>query len=158
VERHSNRAAKASPSVGAKAPWHLWVLGVFALIFNGIGAYDWIMTTSQDAAYFNQLGYGAAQIAYFANYPVVPLIFWTVGVFGAVAACVLLLLRSRYAVGVALIALGAQVALDIASFGFMNRLGVFGLRQSVFDIVVPLGLSILVLWYSAAMSRRGVLR
>ena len=61
------------------------------------------------------MGYGFAQIAYFANYPVLPAIFWTVAVCGAVAASVLLLLRSRYTVPVALVALCAQAGLDVIS-------------------------------------------
>ncbi len=76
--------------------------------------------------------------AYFAYYPVLPAIFWTVGVFGAVAASVLLL-RSRYTVPVALVALCAQAGLDVISFGLMDRLRGFGVRQATFDVVVPLG-------------------
>jgi hypothetical protein len=72
--------------VGTKAPWHLWLLGGVALVFNIIGLFDYVMTWRQDQAYFELLGYDPAQIAYFANYPVLPAIFWTVGVFGAVAA------------------------------------------------------------------------
>ncbi len=61
------------------------------------------------------MGYGFAQIAYFANYPVLPAIFWTVAVCGAVAASVLLLLRSRSTVPVALVVLCAQAGLDVIS-------------------------------------------
>ncbi len=131
--------AQVMPHVGMKAPWHLWLVGGFSAIFNSIGAFDYLMTTRHDAAYFEQLGYGVAQIAYFENYPVLPAIFWTVGVFGAVAASVLLLLRSRYTVPVALVALCAQAGLDVISFGFMDRLRGFGVRQATFDVVVPLG-------------------
>ncbi|MDO8963732.1 MAG: hypothetical protein Q7W30_04480 [Coriobacteriia bacterium] len=144
--------------VGPKAPKHLWLVGGFALVFNGIGLYDYVLTWAQDQAYFELLRYDAAQIAYFANYPVLPAIFWTVSVFGAVAASVLLLFRSRYTVPVALVALCAQAGLDIISFGFMDRLGVRGIRQSLFDILVPLGLAALLYWYAVVMSRRGVLR
>ena len=133
-------AAQVVQRVGMKAPWHLWLVGGFAVVFNSIGAFDYLMTRRHNAAYFEQLGYDAAQIAYFEHYPVLPTIFWTVGVFGAVAASVLLLFRSRYTVPVALVALGAQAGLDIISFGFMDRLIVRGVRQSLFDILVPLGL------------------
>ncbi len=60
--------------VGKKAPWHLWLVGGFSAIFNSIGALDCLMTTRHDAAYFEQMGYGVAQIAYFAYYPVLPAI------------------------------------------------------------------------------------
>jgi hypothetical protein len=144
--------------VVTKAPWHLWLVGGFALVFNSIGAVDYVMTRRQDLAYFELLGYDAAHIAYFEHYPVLPAIFWTVGVFGAVAASLLLLFRSRHTVPVALVALCAQAGLDVISFVFMDRLSVFGIRQSVFDIVVPLGLAAVLYWYAVLMSRRGVLR
>ena len=144
--------------VGMKAPWHLWFVGGFSVVFNTIGAFDYLMTRRHNAAYFEQLGYGAAQIAYFEHYPVLPAVFWTVAVFGAVAASVLLLFRSRYTVPVALVALCAHAGLDIISFGFMDRLIVFGVRQSLFDILVPLGLAAALYWYAVVMSRRGVLR
>ena len=153
-----NNAAELVQQVRMKAPWHLWLVGAFLVIFNSIGAFDYLMTTRHDAAYFEQLGYGVAQIAYFEQYPVLPAIFWTVGVIGAVAASVLLLFRSRYTVPVALIALCAQAGLDVISFGFMDRLSVFGVRQSAFDTFVPLGLAAVLYWYAVAMSRRGVLR
>lgn len=144
--------------VGRKAPWHLWLVGGFAVVFNSIGAFDHVMTRRHDAAYFALLDYGAAQIAYFEHYPVLPALFWTVGVLGAVAAALLLLFRSRYTVPVALMALCAQAGLDVISFVFMDRLRVFGVPQSLFDILVPLGLAAVLYGYAVAMSRRGVLR
>ncbi|KAF0209544.1 MAG: hypothetical protein Q8S43_02620 [Actinomycetota bacterium] len=149
--------AQVPHRVGTKAPWHLWLVGGFAAVFNGIGAYDYVMTRSHDAVYFEQLGYGAAKIAYFEHYPALPAVFWTVGVFGAVAASALVLFRSRHAVPVALVALCAQAGLDIISFGFMDRLSVFGVRQSLFDVLVPLGLAAVLFGYALMMSRRGVL-
>jgi len=141
-----------------KAPWHLWLVGGIALLFNIVGAYDYVMTWRLDAAYFELLGYDAAQITYFEHYPFLPAVFWTIGVFGAVAASLLLLLRSRYTVPVALVALCAQAGLDIISFVFMDRLSVRGMSQSLFDILVPLGLAAVLYWYAVVMYRRGVLR
>ncbi len=149
--------AQADQPVGIRAPRHLWLVGGFLLIFNSIGVFDYVMTRRHDAAYFEQLGYDAAQIAYFEHYPVLPAIFWTVAVFAAVAASVLLLVRSRHTVSVALVALCAQAGLDIISFGFMDRLSVRGVPQSLFDILVPLGLAAVLYWYAVVMSRHGVL-
>ena len=141
-----------------KAPWHLLLVGVFATVFNGIGVVDYVMTRRHDAAWFELLDYGPAQLAYFAHYPVLPAVFWTVGVFGAAGASVLLLLRRRATVPVAVVACGAQAGLDLITLGFMDRLTVFGVRQSVFDVLVPLGLATVLAWYAVVMSRRGVLR
>ncbi len=140
------------------APWHLWLVGGSLAVFNGIGVVDFVMTRRHDAAWFELLGYGPVQLAYFAHYPVLPAVFWTVGVFAAAGASVLLLLRRRSTVPVAVVAVCAQAGLDLITFGFMDRLTVFGVRQSVFDVLVPLGLAALLAWYSVVMARRGVLR
>ena len=29
---------------GMKTPWHLWVVGVVSLLWNGFGGYDFIMS------------------------------------------------------------------------------------------------------------------
>lgn len=142
----------------AKAPWHLRLFGGFLVIFNGVGAFDYVMTIRNDAGYFERLDYGAAHLAYFEHYPLLPATFWTVAVVGAVGASVLLLLRSRHTVPAAAVAFWSHVALHVITFGFMDRLSVFGLRQSVFDLVVPLGLIAALYWYARVMSQRGVLR
>ena len=32
---------------GTKTPWHLWLVGVVSLLWNGFGGYDFIMSTTQ---------------------------------------------------------------------------------------------------------------
>ena len=27
-----------------KTPWHLWVVGVVAVLFNGVGVFDYVMS------------------------------------------------------------------------------------------------------------------
>ena len=34
-----------------KTPWHLWVVGVLSLLWNMIGAFDFYMTQTHNAAY-----------------------------------------------------------------------------------------------------------
>jgi hypothetical protein len=31
-------------------PWHLWIVGVFSLLWNGMGAFDYGMTESRSAS------------------------------------------------------------------------------------------------------------
>ena len=35
-------------------PWHLWAVGVVALLWNGYGGYDYVMTQTDNAAYMAQ--------------------------------------------------------------------------------------------------------
>ena len=140
-----------------ETPWHLWIVGLFFILLMGAGAYDYVVTHAQDADYFQSQGYDDTQIAYFEDYPLLPAVFWTIGVWGALAASILLLLRTRWATTVAVIALVSQLCLDLVTFGFMDRWQVFGPWLSLFDgaiLLLTAGLSL----YCRAMSARGVLR
>ena len=126
-------------SVGnKKTPWHIWFVGIFFFLLNFIGAYDYLMTMSHNITYFTSQNYNPAQILYFSNYPILPLIFWTIGIISALAASVLLLFRSRWAVISAIVAVISQIFLDIITFGFMNRWNTFGASRSYFDILILL--------------------
>ena len=43
-------------------PWHLWAVGVLALLWNGFGGYDFIMTTTQGATYMQAAGKKAGDV------------------------------------------------------------------------------------------------
>jgi hypothetical protein len=151
VGRDPVRATNTRPS------WHLWVVGLFFALLYGAGAYDYVMTHRHDADYFASQNYGDAQIAYFTDYPLVPDVFWTIAVWGALTASMLLLLRRRWAIPVALVALIAQVCLDVVTFAFMDRWQILGTRLALFDggvLLLTLGL----LLYCRAMAARDVLR
>ena len=34
-----------------KTPWHLWLIGVIAVLFNSIGVFDFVMSMAQGAKY-----------------------------------------------------------------------------------------------------------
>ena len=40
----------------ASAPWHVWVVGLIGLAWNGFGAYDYTMTQLQGDAYLRAAG------------------------------------------------------------------------------------------------------
>lgn len=95
------------------------------------GAYDYVMTLRQDADYFRSQNHKDTQIAYFNDYPLSPAVFWTIRVWGALAASILLLLRNRWATPVAVIALVSQLCLNLVTFGFTDRLQIFGPRRAM---------------------------
>jgi hypothetical protein len=141
----------------AATPWHPWVVGIFFLALYGVGARDYVLSLTLDTEYFDAQGYGPFQVAYFADYPVVPAICWTINILGGLVASLLLLLRSRWAVHATLVCAVAQLCLLVLTFGFRDRWNVFGPRLSLFDIgiwVITLGLWL----YSRAMRVQGVLR
>ena len=41
--------------VRERAPAHLWIVGILALLWNGFGAYDYFMTRTRGAAYIESM-------------------------------------------------------------------------------------------------------
>ncbi len=135
-----------------KAPWHLWIVGLLTLAWNAIGGWGFTTTYFGDLA---ALGMTADQIAYFENFPIWASVCWALGVWGAIAGSLLLLLRSRWAVhafAFSVIGLiGTVIYQDILTEvpdGLQNT----GLAISIRVIAV------LVLLYTVRLRRNGVLR
>lgn len=105
VEDAAARAAAGADAVAetGRAPWHLWVVGVGSLLWNCIGALDFTMSQLRNEAYLGSVSHGmgvtaAEMIAFIDSFPAWMHAFWALGVWGALAGSVLLLMRSRYAV------------------------------------------------------------
>ena len=135
-------------------PWHLWAVGALALLWNGYGGYDYVMTQTNNAAYLAQ--FTPEQRAYFDSFPMWMEVVWAVGVWGAVLGSVLLLLRSKWAFHAflaSLIAFAASVIYGQTSGGA----AVMGTTGMVFSAAIfLLGLGFVM--YSRMMTRKGVLR
>jgi hypothetical protein len=147
----------AAPGTQRSAPWHLWVVGSLFVLLNFGGVYDYVMAFSENPDYFRSQNYNGEQIQYFTGYPVLPAVFWTIGVWGALFAAILLLLRSRWALPVAITGLLCQVVLDILTFGFRDRWQILGPRLALFDFGV-LVLTAGFAYYCHAMMSKRVLR
>lgn len=145
-DRTNNRTA---------TPWHLWLVGIFFLATYAMGARDYVLCLTVSEAYFESQGWHGA-VAYFTDYPLVPLVFWTTGLAAGLAAPAALLLRSRWAVPIALAAALAQLLLQISTFGSMDRWSMLGPEHSLFDIGVMLS-TFALWWYCRAMRTRSVL-
>ena len=137
-----------------KTPWHLWVVGALALLWNGYGGYDYVMTQTNNAAYLAQ--FTAEQRAYFDSYPMWMEAVWAVGVWGGVLGAVLLLLRMKWAFHAflaSLIAFAISVVYGQMSDG-AALMGTTGMVFSAAIFLIGLGLTV----YARAMTRKGVLR
>ncbi|MCX7301851.1 MAG: hypothetical protein NTX73_16010 [Rhodobacterales bacterium] len=140
-----------------RTPWHLWVIGILSLLWNGVGAYDYFMTQTNNAAYLSMLT--EAQRAMMDSRPVWFDAVWAIGVWGSVAGSLLLLLRSRAAVWAFAASFIGLILSSVWQFGIadpsaLETTGSFALMFSGLIAVV-----ILLLWvYARAMLRRGVLR
>ena len=142
--------------VPTRAPWHLWLVGGFATLFNAIGVFDFVMSMARGADYMASAGMTPAQIAHYRDMPGMTMV-WAVGVFGAFLASILLLLRSRTALPVFVVSLAGFLVSLLYTYVLTGAGAVMG-RQNAIASAVIAGLLVLFIWYAHRMIARRVLR
>lgn len=140
-----------------KTPWHVWLVGVIAVLFNSIGVFDFVMAMTQGATYMAKAGMTPEQIAHYQQMPGWMTAVWAVGVFGALLGSVLILLRKRLAAPVFVVSLVAFVLSLVYTYVLTNGGDIMG-RQMAIASTVILALLLFFTWYSWRMGRSGVLR
>ncbi len=147
-----NATASSGP---AKAPWHLWVVGILSLCWNGYGAYDYVMSVSLNANYLGN--YPPEMTGIIKAFPLWVTSTWAIGVWASVIGSLLLLIRSRHAATAFLVSiLGALV-----TFVYDFTLKLPPSLDTTMSRVLPLVVVILIVaqWYYARrMEHAGVLR
>lgn len=142
-----------------KTPWHLWLVGVLSLLWNGFGAFDFIQTTTRGDAYMRAAGFDDAMVAYYEAMPGWMYLPWTLGVWGAVIGSVMLLLRRRWAVpafGLSLV--GALISLIYGKLIDPPPPAPPELAAMSWMPIVILLIAVLLFGYAFNMRKRGVLR
>lgn len=147
-------AMNAAPA--AKTPWHIWVVGIVAVLWNGFGCVDYIMTQTQGQAWLESMGMTEMQIAYFNAMPAWTHGAWAIGVFGGVIGGLFLLLRRRWALHAFALSFLGWVAGVIYAFFLSNGLEAMG---SAWPMQIVIGaVAAFFIWYAWAMTKRGLLR
>ena len=105
----------------AKAPVHLWIVGLLSLIWNAFGCYDYLMTRMRNLDYFTSMAPEVdpnAMLAWVDGFPIYAQFGWGLGVWMGLLGSILLLMRNRWAVPVfglsllgAILGLGYQIFL-----------------------------------------------
>ncbi len=140
-----------------KTPWHLWLVGVVALLFNSIGVFDFVMSRAQGEGYMAQSGMNPGQIAHYQAMPMWMIVVWAIGVFTAFLASILLLGRKRFAFPIFVLSLAAFL-LNLTYTYIMTDGGrVMGQQMAIASAVIAAVLVFLA-WYSRTMIGRRVLR
>jgi hypothetical protein len=137
-----------------RPPRHLWVVGVVGLLWNLVGAYDYLMTETQNASYMSK--FTPEQLEYFYGFPTWAVATWAIAVWGGVLGTLLLLLRKRLAVPVLLVSFLSMVVTSVYNFLLSDGVAVMGAGAVAFSgliFAIALGLWL----YARAMAKRGVL-
>jgi hypothetical protein len=136
----------------AKAPWHLWFIGGLSLLFNAMGVMSYTMTKLDMLA---EAGMTADQIAFMNAYPAWASAFWALGVWGAFAGSVLLLLRSRFAVPAMVVATIGLVGTTVYNYGLIEVPA--AMEAPALDIAIW-AVTLSLLLYVRRMAAAGVLK
>ena len=139
-----------------RAPRHLWVIGVAALLWNAMGAFDFVMTQTRNEAYMSS--FTPAQLAFFYGFPAWLIVVWAVGVWGGVLGALLLLLRRRQAPSLFLASLMAMTITTLQNYVLSNGAAVIGDAFSIGFTAVIFIIGFALLLYARAMRKRWILR
>lgn len=138
-------------------PWHLWLVGTVSLIWNVIGAADYVMTHAQNASYMES--FNAAQLEYFYNLPSWLIAAWATAVWTGVLGSILLLSTKKVSAPVFLVSLIALSITDIYSYMVSNAYDIMGGKPT--SLVLPFAIFIIAVslyCYAKKMSINGVLQ
>ncbi len=156
-------ALGADPEAGGRAtPIHLWIVGLLALLWNGFGCYDYVMTRTRNIDYLQGMAPEAdpsAMLAWVDAFPFYAQVGWGLGVWMGLLGSILLLVRHRWAVPAlalsfvgTLLGLGYQILLAAPPPPPMDEGGMALLPWVI--IIIAGGLA----YYALVQKRRGVLR
>lgn len=137
----------------SKAPWHLYAVGGFGLLWSAFGTFDYLMTVTRNPAYMGQ--FPKEMQDYFYGLPWWYYVIWAIGFAGGILGSIVLLARHRWALPL--------LALSLASTVFSLYCGLLDPNVPKFPgseiiAVVVTVLAVLVFVYADLMRRRGVLR
>lgn len=136
----------------ASTPWHLWVVGVLTLLFNAMGIVSYLTTK---LGMLEQMGLTPEQIAFMNAYPAWISAFWALGVWGAFAGSVMLLLRSRWAVTAMMVALVGLIGTTLGNYVILDVPA--AMQAPALDVAIW-AVTLFLLFYCRQMAKAGVLR
>ena len=145
----------------ARAPVHLWIVGILSLLWSCFGAYDYTMTRMRNTEYIASAMPGVdpnTALAWVDSMPLYAQIGWGLGVWLALLGAVLLLMRNRWAVW----SYGLSMVGAILSLGYQIVLapplpGAEGPMYTVMPYVI-IAVSVFLFWYAWTAEKRGILR
>jgi hypothetical protein len=139
-----------------QTPRHLWVIGVIALLWNALGAFDYLMTQTKNEAYMSM--FTPEQLEFFYNLPSWSVVLWSIAVWGGVIACILLLLRKSAAVWFFMISLFSVIANTIYLYVFADGMKVMGDPFSLIFSALIILVAVLLYLYSKKMSALEIIK
>ena len=137
-----------------KAPRHLWIVGILAVLWNAMGAFDY--SASQLRLDFYMKAFTPEQLEYFYSFPAWSVAAWAFGVWGALLGSIALLLRKAWAVWAFGISIAGMALTTIHNFVLTDGAALMGPGAVAFSAVIWV-VALFLFFYARAMTKRGVL-
>jgi hypothetical protein len=137
-----------------KTPVHLWIVSILAILWNAVGAYDYIATQYRIESYMSQ--FTPEQLEYFYSFPAWMDAAWAVGIWGAFLGSIALLLRKTWAVllfGASILGLAVSTVYNFVLSDGAAAMGEGAVMFTGFIWIIALFLY----FYAQAMAKRRVL-
>jgi hypothetical protein len=138
-----------------KAPLHLWIVGILAVLWNAIGCFDYYATQSKLESYMSQ--FTPEQLEYFYGFPAWVDASWAIAVWGSLLGSILLLARKAWAVWLFGLAILGLAATTVYNFVLSDGMAVMGSGAALFSVVIWV-IALVLFFYARALARRGVLK
>jgi hypothetical protein len=138
-----------------KAPIHLWIIGILSLLWNAVGAFDYLATEMKLESYMSQ--FSQAQLDYFYAFPKWVVAAWAIAVWGSLLGSFALLLRKAWAVWLFGLGILGLAVTTVYNFVLANGLEIMGSGAAKFTAVIWV-IALFLYFYALAMTKRGVLR
>ena len=138
----------------ARTPVHLWIVGILALLWNMMGAFDYLATQLQLDFYMSN--FSEEQLTYFYSFPAWAISGWAIAVWSALAGSIGLLLRKKWSLYAFVVSLVGMIVSSIYTLGMSNGLEIMG-SSAIYMTVVIWIISIFLVSYACMHGKNGVL-
>jgi hypothetical protein len=142
-------------SASVKPPLWFWVVSAAMLLWNGVGVMAYIADATIGAEALKALP--DAERALRESRPAWATAAFAVAVFGGAVGCLLLLVRSRWALPVLVVSLIGVIVQMTHAFLIANSFEVYGPGGLIMPVMV-LVLSLCLVWFARRARMRGWLR
>ena len=132
-----------------------WIIGVIALLWNGMGVMQYLMQAFKSEAYTSAMS--AEQNALMDGLPAWMTALFAIAVFGGLIGSIMLLMRKKMAVTLFLISFATATVQQLYWLFGTNAPEVFADMQPYLMPVLVIVVCIFLVWYSKDQKAKGVL-
>ena len=131
--------------------WSFWIIGVFALLWNGLGSVNFFMQMNADVV----ASFPETHRAIIEGRPLWATAGFAIGVFGGAIAAVLLLLRKSVAFQLFVASLLGVVVTMLHTIGVASSRNDFNNFEILMMILMPVIVAAFLIWYTKRVGTKG---